>query len=145
MDQQRPLLYLTLIFLGFMIWTAWQQDHAPKPIPSTTSATQTQDIPASSSNTTTASDIPQQPSGAQPVSPIVNDQTDTQGAIVHVKTDTLDIQINTHGGEIEQAALPTYPISIDQPDIATIILEYSVYFFLCNTPLNSATYSSSLP
>ncbi len=123
MDQQRPLLYLTLIFLGFMIWTAWQQDHAPKPAPSVTSTAQAPGIPANPSSAATASDIPQQPSGAQPVSPIVNGQAGTQGTIVHVKTDTLDIQINTHGGEIVQAALPTYPISIDQPDIATIILD----------------------
>ena len=37
MDQQRPLLYFTLLFLGYLIWTTWLQDHAPKPtIPETT-------------------------------------------------------------------------------------------------------------
>ena len=32
MDQQRPFLYLTIFFLGFLIWSTWQQEHAPKPV-----------------------------------------------------------------------------------------------------------------
>ncbi|WP_308874485.1 hypothetical protein [Thiothrix subterranea] len=31
MDSQRPFLYLTLLFMLFLIWTTWQQDHVPKP------------------------------------------------------------------------------------------------------------------
>lgn len=31
MDSQRPFLFLSLLFLGFLVWQAWQTDHAPKP------------------------------------------------------------------------------------------------------------------
>ena len=31
MDNQRPFLIIALVFILFMIWQAWEVDHAPKP------------------------------------------------------------------------------------------------------------------
>ncbi len=126
MDQQRPLLYLTLVFLGFMIWTAWEQDHAPKPVsvPTTTAPTT---AAGSSSPDTNAIDVPEAATGSSistvPTSNSNTASAATNSSIIHVKTDTLHFEINTRGGDIEQAALPTYPVSIDEQDTPVIILD----------------------
>ena len=126
MDQQRPLLYLTLVFLGFMIWTAWQQDHAPKTTSSKTSVAESQAaVPASSDGDT--SGVPQSPGdeGKADVLPQVKTTSTDRGSVITVNTDTLRLHINTRGGDIEQVALPTYPVSIDEKDKPVIILDRS--------------------
>ncbi|EIJ35020.1 membrane protein insertase YidC [Thiothrix nivea] len=119
MDSQRPFLYLTLLFMLFLIWTTWQQDHAPKPPP--TAAT----MASSPVDGGTAQDVPTQ--GASPALP----GTDTVappgdaavGQTITVRTDTLLMRINTRGGEVLEADLPTYPVSLDEPDKAVKILD----------------------
>ena len=123
MDSQRPFLYLTLIFLGFLLWTSWQQDHAPKPLapPSTQSS---QSTPASSSvptQTITAA-------GAQAVPPVPNASGSASsisgaGQIVRIKSDVLDLQISTKGGDIVAADLLTYPVSLETKDKPVRILD----------------------
>lgn len=129
MDQQRPLLYLTLIFFGYMIWAAWQQDHAPKPVsptntPTAVSApTSNGAIPSSDSATVTSSDIPQslganETATAPEQMPVAGDSS-----VITVKTDTLLLQINTRGGDIEHVGLPTYPVSLEKHDEPVVILD----------------------
>ena len=55
MDQQRPFLYLSLFFLGFLIWSTWQQDHAPKaPVSKTEATLNNSTIPSASTPTNAA-------------------------------------------------------------------------------------------
>lgn len=141
MEQHRPLLYLTLIFLGFMLWTTWQQDHAPAPpvIPdthnnaNTNAATGTNSTGATNTAgnaTANKADIPKQASDAAQatVNQSATQQNAAQAATISVKTDTLDIKINTYGGDIVYAALPTHPVSLDEPDKATVILNPEKYY-----------------
>ena len=87
MDSQRNLFLIAFLFVSFMIWQTWQTDHAPQP-----QQTQT------TQNTTAAGDAANQ---GVPAS--------GQGKTITVKTDVLSLQINTRGGDIEQAQLLTYP------------------------------------
>ncbi|KNC11328.1 membrane protein insertase [Klebsiella sp. RIT-PI-d] len=87
MDSQRNLLVIALLFVSFMIWQAWEQDKNPQPQQQITQTTTTaagsaadQGVPASG-----------------------------QGKLITVKTDVLELTINTRGGDIEQAQLLTYP------------------------------------
>ena len=87
MDSQRNLLIIALLFVSFMIWQAWEQDKNPQPQQQTTQTTTTaagsaadQGVPASG-----------------------------QGKLITVKTDVLELTINTNGGDIEQALLLAYP------------------------------------
>ena len=130
MDQQRPLLYFALLFLGYLIWTAWIQDHAPKPVISeTSSSTTTQSIPTASNNTNTEkrSDIPEgvvtAPATTQavPSEKAVTNKTSE----IHIKTDVLDLIISSEGGSIIQVDLPTYPISLEEKDKPVRVLDRS--------------------
>lgn len=87
MDSQRNLLIIALLFVSFMIWQAWEQDNNPQAQQQTTQTTTTaagsaadQGVPASG-----------------------------QGKLITVKTDVLELTINTRGGDVEQALLPAYP------------------------------------
>ncbi|WP_299871002.1 membrane protein insertase YidC [uncultured Cocleimonas sp.] len=119
MEQQRPFLYLSLVFLGFLIWSTWQQEHAPKPITPANSTVQQQtaggnSIPSGSSVSVNGTDvIPSANSSA----------TNAQAQQIHVKTDVLDMYISTTGGTIVQADLPTHPISLEEQDKATRIID----------------------
>ncbi|EOZ5291282.1 membrane protein insertase YidC, partial [Escherichia coli] len=88
MDSQRNLLVIALLFVSFMIWQAWEQDKNPQPQAQQTTQT-----------TTTAAG-----SAADQGVPASG-----QGKLISVKTDVLDLTINTRGGDVEQALLPAYP------------------------------------
>ncbi|VDZ55461.1 Oxa1Ec [Serratia odorifera] len=88
MDSQRNLLLIALLFVSFMIWQAWQTDHAPQPAAQTTQQT---------TNAATGDAASQ----AVPAS--------GQGKLITVNTDVLSLTINTRGGDIEQAKLLAYP------------------------------------
>ncbi|CAK9886881.1 MAG: Membrane protein insertase YidC [Candidatus Erwinia impunctatus] len=96
MDSQRNLFIIAFLFVSFMLWQAWQTDHAPKPL-------QTQ----STQNTSSANgDLTSQGLTAS-----------GQGQQITVKTDVLSLKINTRGGDIDQAELLTYPDTLgsDRP------------------------------
>lgn len=122
MDNQRPILYLALIFILFLIWQAWQQDYGPKPEPGTVSETaqgeSSADRPAAA-----AGDVPSAPvSSSGPGD--VSAQTLLQSASrVRVITDVLDVEIDTRGGDIRRAELLTYPVSIKRPDVPVRLLD----------------------
>jgi len=87
MDSQRNLLIIALLFVSFMIFQAWEQDKNPQAQQQVTQTTTTaagsaadQGVPASG-----------------------------QGKLITVKTDVLELTINTRGGDVEQALLVTYP------------------------------------
>ncbi len=131
MDQQRPLLYLTLVFLGFMIWSTWQEEHAPKPV-GTSSTSPSSASTAAEPTSPDATDVPQQAADATdssvPPASTAPVAGNSANKLIKVTTDTLQFEINTRGGDIEQTALPTYPVSIDKPDEPVVILDREKYY-----------------
>jgi len=126
MDQQRPFLYLTLFFLGFLIWSTWQQEHAPKPVVPAGQTSQAQQNQNSSGNTMpsgsgVSANGANNNAGTVPVSTEMTGKD--EGQLIHIKTDVLNVTISTLGGTIVQADLPTYPISLKEQDKATRIID----------------------
>ena len=124
MDSQRPFLYLTLLFMLFLIWSTWQQDHAPKPPTPVVSTAN----PATTGSTNNA-DLPSQ-AGVLP-----GQSATGKGQIITVKTDKLLLHINTQGGEIVEADLPTYPVSVDQPNVPVKILDLATRNYVAQSGL----------
>ncbi len=121
MDQQRPFLYLTLLFLGFLIWSTWQTEHAPKPASTDTSQSQTGADTNKNGKVQNSADIPtgvtaKVPDNATGTVPQNNASTDNKLRELHVKTDVLDLIIDLQGGSIVQSDLPTYPVSLEEKD-----------------------------
>lgn len=82
MGSQRNILVIVLLFVSFLIWRAWEDDHAPKP-PITNQLTQ--QVSEEDSNT----DF-------------------TLGKTITVKSDVLSLTINTYGGDVQAAQLLKY-------------------------------------
>jgi YidC/Oxa1 family membrane protein insertase len=137
MDSQRPFLYLTLLFLLFMIWTTWKQDHAPQPPVATAS---TVSAPANGASST--QDVPVQgntPAVAGQTAPVPSAENGVAGQTVTVRTDTLYLRINTRGGEILEADLPTYPVSLEEKDKPIKVLDLNGRNYVAQSGLQHQT------
>ncbi|MEJ2060778.1 MAG: membrane protein insertase YidC [Gammaproteobacteria bacterium] len=128
MDNQRPILYLALAFLLFFIWQTWQTDHLQKQAPAKASTEQTTAAPA-----TPAAKPGEVPGPSTADMPPADETTPAkpkpatasvpaEGQIIHVRTDLLDVEISTRGGTLIKAQLPTYPVSVEQPDVPFVVL-----------------------
>ncbi|MBA2490469.1 MAG: membrane protein insertase YidC [Gammaproteobacteria bacterium] len=124
MDSQRVLLYFSLVLTLFLIWSAWQRDYGPRPDPSpaSQSTNQTRALPAGDMSNNRA-DVPQSPVVPENVGGIAEPRAATAGGRrIRVVTDVLDIEIDTEGGDIRRAALPTYPANADDPDEPFVLM-----------------------
>lgn len=90
MTQQRNLFLIALLFVSVMIWQAWETDHAPKPQAAQSASTTT--------NTATSTTL----GASRDIS------AGGSGRLITISTDVLSLTINTRGGDIEKASLPTY-------------------------------------
>lgn len=123
MDNKRLFALAALGLLLFVNYQTWQQDYAPPPQPAAAAAAAT-----TTATTAPAADLrssvpgagaaPTTPSGAAPVQPqaALPETTAPTGADVHVRTDVLDLVVNTAGVEIRSATLPKYTLSVDTRD-----------------------------
>ena len=94
MDSQRNLLLIALLFVSFLVWQAWESDKVAQEV-KTVQTTQQADMPSSDAQAVTGSG---------------------QGKLITVKTDVLDIRINTRGGDIDEADLLAYPATLHSED-----------------------------
>ncbi len=98
MDTQRLFLFLIFSFSLIMVWDGWQRFQHPQVI---TAETKVNASPAVVSPTNLIATIaPQSPT--------------TVGKIITVKTDTLDVTVNTLGGDIERLAFVKHPDANDK-------------------------------
>ena len=145
MDQQRPFLYLSLFFLGFLIWSTWQDKNKPLE-PITTSTT------SSSIENTVPTSVPSAaiPSGTNTTAvPQSNISNEDKAKLIRVKTDVLDIYLNTVGGSIVQADLPAFPVSLEKSDVGVRIInkekDYAAQSGLVHTEISGKTASDLAP
>ena len=111
MDSQRSFLVIALIVVSFLLFQQWQLDYnQPQQSESQISVDQIMDTP-----TDNQSDVPL--GDSQPVV-----ETRSERKMVTVKTDVLELTIDTLGGDIVSAKLPTYPTE-QNGDIPFTLLE----------------------
>ena len=78
MGSQRNILVIALLFVSFLIWKAWEEDHAPKP--------------------PVINQLTQQ----------LGEDSTVVGKTITVKSDVLSLTINTYGGDVQAAQLLKY-------------------------------------
>jgi len=124
-----PRIYLW-IALALMIWLnydAWQRDYGPPPgaitnttqpqnaaPPATPSGNLANQLPEAPKAPATANTPATEPSGAGATTssgavPAASSSETAPAAIVHVRTDVLDVEISTRGGTIQRVDLLNYP------------------------------------
>ena len=115
MTSPRNLLLIALLFLGYLLWNAWQEDYARGTPPAGTApvaSTGTANTPAAPTQGATPAEIPTASnaapsSPAAPATPAVATPSTSQRVLV--TTDVLRVEIDTHGGNVVAADLLEYP------------------------------------
>lgn len=123
----RLILIVALALVSIMIWQAWQQDYVrPAPGPASVAGTATVPGPARQDDLPDFRGVPLDPVAAGPdlpPAPGAAPAASSAGGLIRVKTDLLDLRINTEGGGIEYLALSDYPLSKGKPDQPVILLK----------------------
>jgi YidC/Oxa1 family membrane protein insertase len=144
MDNQRLLIWATFGLLFWMTYQAWIQDYAAPPEAPTAPATQTETVPPV--DDLVLPELPTESTGA----PALTDdappsadgrpaETETDGDVIRIRTDVLDLELNTRGGTLQRAALTQYPVAKDDPNVVIELLSpIRSDLGLLQTGLNSA-------
>ena len=126
MDNQRLLIWAFFLLIGWMTWQTWQQDYGPEPVRPAPQQAQT-DPQIAMPDEVVADTIPEleAPGGATTG---VTEAADTEAApataqTITVRTDVLEVQINTVGGTLQGATLLRYPVAKDRPDDLVRLLD----------------------
>lgn len=132
MENRRIILYFTLIFIIFTLWTNWMRDYAPKQPQPTAAAPQTT-VPNVANNQAAA------PAAA---ATSMTQATQTTAAvqtpadrIISVQTDVLDLKIDLLGGNILQAALPAYPESTKNKQPVVLLTDNPEKYYVAQSGL----------
>jgi len=126
MENQKFFLYIALAFLLYIIWLTWQQEQAPAPVTQQDSILQQNEQLSADTNKgnsyENSDDLPDALDSSRAVNTANNVSSEaaaqSKSQKVHVRTNVLDIIIDTRGGDIRQIDLPTYPVSLQQQDEA---------------------------
>jgi len=136
MDIQRYALMIALALVGWMTlveWNAFRLEHAPDRAPVAAveqGATASPEMaPATPADLTegksapAASDLPTEHS--QAVAPEPTEKTEPTNDVIHVKTDTLLVQISLVGGDIVGVSLPKFHAELGRADLPFRLLQQS--------------------
>jgi YidC/Oxa1 family membrane protein insertase len=136
MDNLRPVLYLSMLLVLFLIWQAWNRDYGPQPQPVAATSSQ-QQFTDSGSEAATAppQDVPDAPVSEALDAPVEVAPAEPDRRRIRVVTDVLDIEIDTRGGDLVRADLPTYPVSLKSPDQPVRLLDERIRQYVAQSGL----------
>lgn len=121
MDFRRSILYFALAILGVILWHTWTHDYPAKNAMVTNETTATAQAavhPAEFAPSTYGN------SSSQPYEATAKTASNAipQDKMISVKTDVIDADINLHGGNIVNARLVQYPVSLQEKNKPVQIL-----------------------
>ncbi|GAC12681.1 membrane protein insertase YidC [Aliiglaciecola lipolytica] len=133
MESQRSFLIIGLALVSFLLWQEWQKDYGPQPVKP---AQIVDPAPLSTPSADLPPSIRAQDSGDVPESSIVeevNPVNKQANTVIHVVSDTLDVLIDTRGGDVVSANLRKFPVtqgsddsySLLRPDANTLYIAQS--------------------
>ncbi|WP_018879265.1 membrane protein insertase YidC [Thioalkalivibrio sp. ALE9] len=136
MDNLRPLLWLTLAFVLFLMWQAWNQDYGTPSQPDRTAEQAEEDPDARPED---VPDAPQFESEDQPRAddaPQVSTLQEPDRRQITVRTDTHEILIDTRGGTLLRADLLQYPRDLqDDPLVPVRLFDHRVRGYVAQSGL----------
>ncbi|MGH8609552.1 MAG: membrane protein insertase YidC [Gammaproteobacteria bacterium] len=131
MDNIRIILIVALGFVLFQLWERWQEFSRPS-----------QQAVAGSVQAPVAAvppqDMPNVPEKAEaPKDGKVQENVLASEKRIKVKTDVMEVVIDTLGGDIRRVTLPSYPVDIDQPNQPFVLMQEDPPFFIAQGGLLS--------
>lgn len=135
MDIRRLVLYSALGLVVYSLWTKWQLDYpSAKPAVITSQTAKANEdgslLPTMPENKTTNISQTQQTEASTKA---VNQQP---SQLLSVKTDVMSLNIDTRHGDIVNAELLKYPVSVDNPDSPiTLLYDQPEHRYVANSSL----------
>ncbi len=122
MEQQRTLLIIALFIVMFLMWNAWQRDYVmPKPVPTTSQVTPEQVIENKNNEVPTASNTVA-PMTSHTTAPVMSQPKMARSQRIHVRTDFMDVELDSRGGDVRQVGLLKYPVSSKEKDKPLLLM-----------------------
>lgn len=112
MDIKKIVLYLFVAVLAILLVNKWVKDYPPKSTPATTEQTVKKPEAGSYAPATFSPGVAAQTKKAAST-PVTSGKT-PQGRLIDVKTDVLDVSIDSNGGNVVSAKLLKYPVSLQE-------------------------------
>ena len=142
MDNLRTFAIFGLLIVSLLLWEAWQKDYVrpQQAIQQAAVAAVESDLPAATVIIDQQDDLPSMPSTGNLASlPDLDQRLAANSANkIHVKTDVMDLYINTQGGDIRDLALLKYPVESSTPDVPVQFLaDTATNFFVTQSGLRS--------
>jgi YidC/Oxa1 family membrane protein insertase len=106
MDIRRVILYAALALVGYSLWLNWQKDYPPA-------------VPVQTHSMTEEKNALLVPHDNEPASTsyqAVQENVKPNSQKIHVRTDVLQLTIDLQQGDIVNANLLDYPVSVDEKD-----------------------------
>ena len=136
MAQLRPILFMGLLVLSYLMWVEWQKDYGPQPQSQSQPVTQisntpSADIPLASNSQDnsfpTAGDVPEVKADVPGIAPAIDSPAVMQSGsdILTVTTDVLEVGIDLAGGTMVSAKLLDYPVELEVSEIKVSLLNES--------------------
>lgn len=140
MDNLRTLFIFGLLIVSLLLWEAWQNDYVRTPQTAQPTSDSATTIPSLTSNE--LADLPELPvlqtGDSLPELPSSGETPAIGAKQIRVKTDVIDVIIDTRGGDIRKLALLAYPIASDSPDVPVQFLNDSQsQFFVTQSGLRA--------
>ncbi len=112
MGNTRVLLYITLFFISYLIWAQWQMEYGPAPVANETVNNNVQQTESVDSSIPQADTIDETAAhSASATTPASADTVQASAQRIHVKTDVIEAEIDTLGGDIKQLVLLDYLVT----------------------------------
>jgi YidC/Oxa1 family membrane protein insertase len=125
MANLRPVLFISLLFLGYLLWIEWQRDYGPRSQPTAVAGqadTEATDLlppsaaPARDAAAEPPGDLPSQPLAGPSPEPVQAPEMSGGQSLLTVTTDVLELGIDLVGGTVVSARLLDYPVTLEQPE-----------------------------
>jgi YidC/Oxa1 family membrane protein insertase len=124
MANLRPILFMGLIVLAYLMWVEWQKDYGvkPQPAPEVASSSPVASAPLpmpEDGSLPTASDLPVASAGDAGLGQELASQAvmTSESDLLTVTTDVLEVGIDLVGGTVVSARLLDYPVDLDVSEI----------------------------
>src|SRR4051812_5089531 len=101
MDTQRLIAFIVFSFSALLLWDAWQKHSAPKLPASPPAASVAAGVPAATAPVP-ANGLPAPAATAPAAAAPVAAPAAVPGKPIHVRTDLVDVEINSAGGDIRR-------------------------------------------
>jgi len=130
---RRIMLLAGLFIVGYLLIQAWNEDYNQPSLPPPTDSA---DIPPSPSpaadigftdpGTGGQTEVPSLPQASLPGNPAPG--TARRATLVRIETDTLLLWVDRHGGDIVEARLRKFPVTLKHPEVPITLLQQSAGF-----------------